>query len=73
MRVECDFGKDKLGYKIRKHTLQKIPFLLLIGEKELEQSCVRIRTSKGTDLGLLPIDELEKFLRQAMMNQTEDR
>ena len=72
LRVECDFGKDKLGYKIRKHTLQKIPFLLLIGEKELEQSSVRIRTSKGTDLGLLPMDELEKFFKQAMVNQTED-
>jgi threonyl-tRNA synthetase len=72
LRVECDFGKDKLGYKIRKHTLKKIPFLLLIGEKELEQSSVRIRTSKGTDLGLLPIDELEKIFKQAMVNQTED-
>lgn len=68
LRVECDFGKDKLGYKIRKHTLQKIPFLLLIGGKELEESSVRVRTSKGTDLGLLQMDELEKFLRQAMVN-----
>ena len=73
LRVECDFGKDKLGYKIRKHTLQKVPFLLLIGEKELEKSSVRVRTSKGTDLGLLQMDELEKFLRQAMVNQNEDR
>lgn len=61
LRVECDFGKDKLGYKIRKHTLQKVPFLLLIGEKELEESSVRVRTSKGMDLGLLQMDELEKF------------
>ncbi|MGP5070269.1 threonine--tRNA ligase [Psychrobacter faecalis] len=68
LRVECDFGKDKLGYKIRKHTLQKIPFLLLIGGKELEESSVRVRTSKGTDLGLLQMDKLEKFLRQAMVN-----
>lgn len=68
LRVECDFGKDKLGYKIRKHTLQKIPFLLLIGGKDLEESSVRVRTSKGTDLGLLQMDELEKFLRQAMVN-----
>lgn len=73
LRVECDFGKDKLGYKIRKHTLQKVPFLLLIGEKELEESSVRVRTSKGMDLGLLQMDELEKFLRQAMVSQNENR
>lgn len=73
LRVECDLGKDKLGYKIRKHTLQKIPFLLLIGEKEWEQSSVRVRNSKGMDLGLLPMDELENFLRQAMVSQTEDK
>lgn len=73
LRVEYDFGKDKLGYKIRKHTLQKVPFLLLIGEKELEESSVRVRTSKGMDLGLLQMDELEKFLRQAMVSQNENR
>lgn len=73
LRVECDFGKDKLGYKIRKHTLQKVPFLLLIGEKELEQSSVRVRTSKGTDLGLLPMDEFEAFFRDKMTSQTADK
>ena len=72
LRVECDFGKDKLGYKIRKHTLQKVPFLLLIGEKELEQYSIRIRTSKGTDLGLLPIDKLEAFFRDNMTSQTAE-
>ena len=70
LRVECDFGKDKLGYKIRKHTLHKVPFLLLTGEKELEQSSVRVRTIKGTDLGLIPIDELEAFFRDNMASQT---
>ncbi|MGP9491920.1 threonine--tRNA ligase [Psychrobacter sp. AOP7-B1-24] len=72
LRVECDFGKDKLGYKIRKHTLQKVPFLLLIGEKELEQSSVRVRTSKGTDLGLLPIDELAGFFATTVVSQAAE-
>ena len=72
MRVECDFGKDKLGYKIRKHTLQKVPFLLLIGEKELEQSSVRVRTSKGTDLGLISIDQLENFFKEMLESQTAE-
>ena len=72
LRVECDFGKDKLGYKIRKHTLQKVPFLLLIGEKELEQSSVRVRTSKGTDLGLIPIDQLENFFKETLAGQTAE-
>ncbi len=53
-RVESDLRNEKIGYKIREHTLQKVPYLLVVGDRELETETVAVRTRSGKDLGSLP-------------------
>ncbi|MDE1884952.1 MAG: threonine--tRNA ligase, partial [Xanthomonadaceae bacterium] len=61
LRVEADTRNEKIGYKIREHTLQKVPYLLVIGEREKEQGLIAVRTRAGEDLGQMP---LAKFLER---------
>jgi threonyl-tRNA synthetase len=46
---------EKIGYKIREHTLQKVPYLLVVGDREKEAGMVAVRTREGTDLGSMPV------------------
>lgn len=57
-RVESDLRNEKIGFKIREHTLQKIPYLLVVGDKEVESGAVAVRTRSGEDLGSLSVDAL---------------
>ncbi|WP_445116179.1 threonine--tRNA ligase [Acinetobacter sp. WZC-1] len=61
LRVVLDLTQEKLGYKIRQNTLQKIPYLIIVGEQEMQQSTVRIRSLDGQDLGIFPITDLHRF------------
>ena len=54
-RVENDLRNEKIGYKIREHTLQKVPFLLVVGDREKENGVVAVRARSGEDLGSLPL------------------
>ncbi len=56
-RVESDLRNEKIGFKIREHTLQRIPYLLVVGDKEVESHTVAVRTREGTDLGGMTLDE----------------
>lgn len=58
IRVIADLRNEKIGFKIREHTLQKIPYMLVVGDREVENSTVAVRTRSGEDLGSLSIDEL---------------
>ncbi|MEG3115590.1 threonine--tRNA ligase [Salinicola sp. 4072] len=64
-RVESDLRNEKIGFKIREHTLQKIPYLLVVGDKEVESGAVAVRTRSGEDLGSLSVDDLKGHLQQA--------
>ncbi|MEW5755907.1 MAG: threonine--tRNA ligase [Pseudomonadota bacterium] len=57
-RVKSDLRNEKIGYKIREHTLFKIPYLLVVGDKELENGTIALRARNGEDLGSLSIEEL---------------
>ncbi len=57
-RAIADLRNEKIGFKIREHTLQKIPFLLVIGEREVENQQVTVRTRSGDDLGAMTVDAL---------------
>ncbi|MBQ77676.1 MAG: threonine--tRNA ligase [Cellvibrionales bacterium] len=57
-RVETDLRNEKIGFKIRAHTLSKVPYLLVVGDKEVETATVAVRTLSGEDLGSLSIDAL---------------
>ena len=61
-RVESDLRNEKIGYKIREHTLQKIPYLFVVGDREKENGLVAVRSRSGEDLGSLPLTELVERL-----------
>jgi threonyl-tRNA synthetase len=61
-RVATDLRNEKIGFKIREHTIQRIPYLLVVGDREAESNCVAVRTRDGTDLGSLPLAELVERL-----------
>jgi len=58
--IRCDFDlrNEKITYKIREHSMQKMPYLLVAGEREMQSGQVAVRTRKGEDLGSMPISEL---------------
>jgi threonyl-tRNA synthetase len=62
LRVQADLRNEKIGYKIREHTLQRIPYLLIVGERECASSTVAVRTRSGEDKGSLPLAELAASL-----------
>ncbi len=60
-RVISDLRNEKIGFKIREHTIQKVPYLLVVGDKEVESSTVAVRARRGEDLGSM---DLDAFLAQ---------
>ncbi len=63
-RVESDLRNEKIGYKIREHSMQRVPYLLIVGDKEMATRQVAIRTQKGKDLGAMPLDRLASWLQE---------
>ncbi len=55
-RVESDLRNEKIGFKIREHTLQRIPYMLVIGKREAQDGTVAVRTRKGEDLGVMTLE-----------------
>ena len=58
LRAEIDLRNEKIGFKIREHTIQKLPYLLVVGDQELESKTVAVRTRGGEDLGSMSVAEL---------------
>ncbi|MDT8878083.1 threonine--tRNA ligase [Halomonas saccharevitans] len=56
LRVKSDLRNEKIGFKIREHTLQKVPYLLVVGDKEVESDSVALRTRSGENLGTMTVD-----------------
>ncbi|MGQ3892139.1 threonine--tRNA ligase [Legionella sp. CNM-4043-24] len=63
-RTNFDLRNEKIGFKIREHTMQKVPYLLVIGDKEVENRTVSVRTREGKDLGIMSIDAICDLLGQ---------
>ncbi|MEA3640029.1 MAG: threonine--tRNA ligase [Lamprobacter sp.] len=61
-RVDADLRNEKIGFKIREHTLQKVPYLLVVGDREMESQTLALRNRQGADLGLVSIDDLVRKL-----------
>jgi threonyl-tRNA synthetase len=55
-RVESDLRNEKVGFKIREHTLQRVPYLLVAGDREVEANSLAVRTRNGKDLGVMSIE-----------------
>jgi len=66
-RVQADLRNEKVGYKIREHTMQKVPYLLVVGDREKETDTIAVRTRAGEDLGSMPlatfVERLETEIR----------
>ncbi|WP_231757580.1 threonine--tRNA ligase [Microbulbifer elongatus] len=63
-RAAADLRNEKIGFKIREHTLQRVPYLLVIGDKEVENQTVAVRTRSGEDLGTMTYESFLELLRQ---------
>jgi threonyl-tRNA synthetase len=61
-RVISDLRNEKIGFKIREHTIQRVPYLLVVGDKEVESQTVAVRARRGEDLGSMGLDALVAHL-----------
>ena len=69
IRVNADLRNEKIGFKIREHTIQRVPYLLVIGDKEVENQAVAVRTRDGEDLGSMSLDAFEQLLNDDIANR----
>ncbi|MGR8998004.1 MAG: threonine--tRNA ligase [Gammaproteobacteria bacterium] len=69
IRVKIDLRNEKIGFKIREHSMQRVPYLVIIGDKELEEQSITVRTQKGEDLGRLSISEFTERLKQEIADR----
>lgn len=65
-RAKADLRNEKIGFKIREHTLLKVPYLLVIGDREVESQTVAVRTRDGQDLGSMSVIEFQNLLAEAV-------
>ncbi len=68
IRVISDLRNEKIGFKIREHTLQRVPYMLVIGDRESEESKVAVRTRDGRDLGVMSVDEFLDKIQTDIVN-----
>ena len=64
LRVISDLRNEKVGFKIREHTLQAVPYLLVVGDREVENGEVAVRTQSGEDLGTMPVDSFATLMQE---------
>jgi threonyl-tRNA synthetase len=69
IRVKIDLRNEKIGFKIREHSMQRVPYLVIIGDKELEEQRITVRTQKGDDLGSLSIHDFTGRLKQEITDR----
>jgi len=61
-RVDLDLRNEKIGFKIRAHTLSRVPYLLVVGDREVEEGTVAVRTREGENLGSMEVDAFARLL-----------
>jgi threonyl-tRNA synthetase len=69
-RVDADLRNEKIGFKIREHTIQKVPFLFVVGDNEVETQTVSVRARSGEDLGSVSINDLSKLLADSVAKRS---
>jgi len=69
--IRCDFDlrNEKITYKIREHSLQKLPYLIVVGDKEMQNGHVAVRTRKGEDLGVMSVEAFVAQIQQDIQNR----
>jgi len=69
-RASADLRNEKIGFKIREHTLKRVPYMLVCGDQEMEAGEIAVRTRKGKDLGKFKIDDFLAQLKQEVQDRT---
>ncbi|MBU2877003.1 MULTISPECIES: threonine--tRNA ligase [Alteromonadaceae] len=72
IRSKSDLRNEKIGFKIREHTLRRVPFLLVVGDKEMEANEVAVRSRKGDDLGKFSIEGFMELINQQVTSKQLD-
>ncbi|MEE6041567.1 threonine--tRNA ligase [Avibacterium paragallinarum] len=69
LRAKADLRNEKIGFKIREHTLKRVPYMLVCGDKEIAEGKIAVRTRKGADLGTFTIAEFTEILKNQVKNR----
>ena len=64
-----DLRNEKIGFKIRGHTLSRVPYLLIVGDREVENGTVAVRTRSGEDLGSMTVEALAERLHEEVAHR----
>src|SRR5699024_11012521 len=72
-RLELDDRNEKIGYKIREAQLEKVPFMLVLGDKEVESNAVAVRSRSEGDLGTMSLDDLIQKLSQMVKERVKEK
>ena len=67
-RAEIDLRNEKIGFKIREHTLQRVPYLLVIGDREMDSHTLAVRKLSGEDLGSMTLEQLTEVLNKELLD-----
>lgn len=70
LRAKADLRNEKIGFKIREHTLRRVPYMLVCGDKEVESGKVAVRTRRGKDLGSMDVNEVIEKLQQEIRSRS---
>jgi len=68
-RAKQDLRNEKIGFKIREHTLKRVPYLLVVGDKEMEAGEIAVRTRSGEDLGKMSVEDFMTKLSDEVKNR----
>ena len=71
VRVDTDLRNEKIGYKIREAQMQKLPYMLVVGDKEAEAGTVSVRTRGGVDLGAMPVDDFIAKIKEEIKTRAK--
>jgi threonyl-tRNA synthetase len=63
-RADTDLRNEKIGFKIREHTLRRVPYLIVVGDREAQENAVAVRTRKGEDLGAMSLESFVSLLKE---------
>ena len=61
-RVEVDLRNEKVGFKVREHTIQRVPYMIVVGDREVQSGQIAVRARNGDDLGTMSVDEFSELL-----------
>ena len=70
IRVEVDSRQEKIGYKIREAQLEKVPYMLVVGDKEKESNSVGVRSRKDGDIGAVKLEEFKENIKKEIENRS---